>query len=145
MILQRVLGECFALICAVMLGLAAGALWLVPIVLVRHPLPELAVLAGWMLTLAIRQWVHGRKGNILVLAWVATVVACGYVRVLTVAANIAAMMGYGLVDAMRTAGYGMLLDLARIGLTRHDIFWDVAGLIVVAIVSLRGGSRATSN
>ena len=138
MILRRVLGECFALFCAVMLGLAAGALWLVPTVLLRHTLPELALLVGWLLALAIRQWVHSGKWNALLLAWIATAVACAYVRILTAAADLSAMMGYGLVDVMRTAGSSMLLDLARVGLTPHDLFWDVAAIVVATIGVLRG-------
>src|SRR5215469_12236560 len=135
MILQRAVGELFALICAVMLGLAAGAIWLVPVVMVRRPLPELAVLAGWILAFAIRKW------NVVLLAWLATALACAYVRVLAVATDIAGMMGYGLAQVMRTAGYAMLLDLARMGLTPRDFVWDVAGLIVATIVGLRTGSR----
>jgi len=141
MILQRAMGELFALICAVMLGLAAGAIWLVPVVMMRHPLPELAVLAGWILAFAIRQWVHGRKWNVVLLAWLATALACAYVRVLAVATDISGMMGYGLAEVMRTAGYAMLLDLARMGLTPRDFIWDVAGLIVATIVGLRTSSR----
>ncbi|HTV87102.1 MAG TPA: hypothetical protein VME63_17005 [Dyella sp.] len=141
MMLQRVLGEIFALICALMLGLAAGALWLVPMVMLRRPLPELALLAGWILALAIGRWVHGRKWNVLLLAWLATALACVYVRVLTVAAQIAAMMGLGLAETMRTAGYSMLLELARMKSTQADIFWDVAGLAVATLVSLRPATR----
>jgi hypothetical protein len=139
--MQRLLGELFALICTVMLGLAAGAMWLVPVVVARHPLPELAVPAGWILALAIRQWVHGRRWNVLLLAWLATVLACVYVRILNVATDVADMMGFGLIEAMRTAGYSMLMDLARLGVTPRDIFWDVAGLVVASIVSLRSTSR----
>ena len=141
MTLQRMLGELFALICALMLGLAAGALWLVPMAMLRRPLPELAVLAGWLLAFAIRRWVHGRKWNVLLLAWLATALACAYVRVLMVAANIAAMMGFGLLEAMHTAGYSMLMDMARMRATPTDVFWDVGGLVVAALVSLRPAAR----
>lgn len=134
---RRVLGEFFALFCAVMLGLAGGALWLVPTVMLRQTLSELALLVGWLLALAVRQWVHAGKWNALLLAWVATAVACAYVRVLTAAAHLSAMMGYGLVDVMRTAGLSMLLDLARMGLTPRDLLWDIAGIVVATIVVLR--------
>src|SRR5580698_5900228 len=55
MMLRRLFGECFAFFCAIMLGLAAGAVWLVPTVLLRRPLPELALPVGWLLAIAIRQ------------------------------------------------------------------------------------------
>jgi hypothetical protein len=141
MMLRRVFGECFALFCAIMLGLAAGAVWLVPTVLLRRPLPELALPAGWVLALAIRQWVHGGKWNAVFLAGVATMVACAYIRVLTVATDISAMMGYGLVDVMHTAGSSMLFALARISLTPRDIFWDIVGILVATVISLRSAAR----
>jgi hypothetical protein len=144
MMLRRVLGECFALFCAVMLGLAAGAVWLVPTVFLRQSLPWLALPIGWLLAVAIRQWVHGGKWSAVLLASVATVVACAYLQILTVATDLSAMMGYGLIDAMRAAGSSMLWDLARVGLGPRDIAWCVAGVIVAAITAARSKPRATS-
>jgi hypothetical protein len=146
MMLRRVLGEGFALFCAIMLGLAAGALWLVPTVLLRRPLPELALVIGWLLALAIRQWVHAGKWNAALLAAMATIAACAYIRVLTVASDISAMMGYGLVEVMRTAGSSMLFALARLGLTTGELVWDIVGILVAVAVSLRNAPRrAQSN
>ncbi|MFC3651887.1 hypothetical protein ACFONN_10070 [Dyella humi] len=137
MIARKIVGECFALLCAVMLGLAAGALWLLPSVFFHRPLPWLAVPAGWLLAIAIRQWVHGKRWNAALLAALATVVASVYIHVLIATVNIAAMMGYGLVDAMRTAGPSMLLDFARISLSRLDIGWALVGIVVAVVTSLR--------
>src|ERR1700757_884094 len=120
MIVRKIIGECFALLCATMLGLAAGAVWLLPTVFFHRPLPWLAVPAGWLLGIAIRQWVHGNKRNAAVLAALATLVASAYIHVLIATVNIAAMMGYGLVDAMRTAGPSMLLEFARLSLGKSD-------------------------
>lgn len=134
---RQIVGECFALCCAVMLGLAAGAVWLLPSVFFHRPLPWLAVPAGWLLGIAMRQWVHGRKWNAALLASLATAVASAYLRVLIAAVNLAAMMGYGLVHAMRTAGSSMLLDFARFGTGKLDIAWAVVGMIVAAVTALR--------
>lgn len=137
MIARKIVGECFALLCAVMLGLAAGALWLLPSVFFHRPLPWLAVPAGWLLAIAIRQWVHGKRWNAALLSALATVVASVYIHVLIATVNIAAMMGYGLVDAIRTAGPSMLLDFARISLSRLDIGWALAGIVVAVVTALR--------
>ncbi|HET7329854.1 hypothetical protein [Dyella sp.] len=137
MTVRQIVGECFALCCAVMLGLAAGAVWLLPSVFFHRPLPWLAVPAGWLLGIAMRQWVHGKKWNAALLAALATLIASAYLRVLIAAVNLAAMMGYGLVHAMRTAGASMLLDFARFGTGKLDIAWAVAGMVVAAITALR--------
>ncbi|GAB2566584.1 hypothetical protein ISP15_13225 [Dyella jejuensis] len=141
MTVRQILGEGFALFCAVMLGLAAGAVWLLPVVFLRRPLPWLALPAGWLLALAIRQWVHGHRWNAALLAGLATLVANAYVRVLTAATDISSMTGYSLIDAMRTAGWSMLLDLARIGSSALDVAWAVAGVVVAVLVTLRAPRR----
>ncbi|GLQ92222.1 hypothetical protein [Dyella acidisoli] len=137
MIVRKIVSECFALLCAVMLGLAAGAIWLLPTVFFHRPLPWLAVPAGWLLAIAIRQWVHGRKWNAALLAAIATVVASAYIRVLITTVNIAAMMGYGLVNTMRTAGLPMLLDFAHMATSKADVAWSVAGVVVAIMIAVR--------
>lgn len=144
MIARKIVGESFALLCAVMLGLAAGALWLLPCVFFHRPLPWLAVPAGWLLAVAIRQWVHGKRWNAVLLATLATLVASFYIRVLITTVNLAAMMGYGLVDAMRTAGPSMLLDFTRMSINGLDIAWTLVGIIVAAVVALRPPVSARS-
>ncbi|RUL69740.1 hypothetical protein EKH80_21535 [Dyella choica] len=135
--MRQLAGECFALFCAVMLGLAAGAVWLLPTVFLHRPLPWLAVLAGWLLGVAIRQWVHGKKWNAVALAALATVVASAYSRVLITAVNISAMTDYGLLGAARTAGLPMLLDLTRLATSKLDIVWTAAGVVVAAVTAMR--------
>ena len=142
MILRQIVGECFALFCAVMLGLAAGAVWLLPTVYLHRPLPWLAVPAGWLLAIAIRQWVQGRHWHAALLAGLATVIASIYIRVLISAVNISAMMGYGLIDSMHTAGLSMLMDFARISMRPLDIGWAIAGVVAAVISALRAPRRA---
>ncbi|WP_233843371.1 hypothetical protein [Dyella sp. 2HG41-7] len=137
MTVRQIIGEGFALGCALMLGLAAGAIWLVPTVFLHRPLPWLAVPAGWLLAKAMRKWVHTRKWNAAVLAALAVVVASVYIRVLITTVNIAAMLGYGLIDALRTAGASMLLDLARFGVSKQDVVWGVIGIVVAMVTALR--------
>jgi len=137
MMARKIVSECFALLCAVMLGLAAGAVWLLPTVFFHRPLPWLAVPAGWLLAIAMRQWVHSRKWNAALLAALATVIASAYIRVLITTVNIAAMMGYGLVNTMRTAGLSMLLDFAHLATSKADLAWMVAGVVVAVVVAMR--------
>jgi hypothetical protein len=141
MILRQLIGECFALFCSVMLGLAAGAVWLVPTVYLQRPLPWLALPAGWLLGLAIRQWVHGRPWHAAPFAALATLVASAYIRVLVSAVNISMMTGYSLVDAMHTAGLTMLLDFARISLRPSDVAWSLAGTALAAVTAWRKPRR----
>jgi hypothetical protein len=143
MTVRQIVGECFALFCAIMLGLAAGAVWLLPTVYLHRPLPWLAVPVGWFLAIAVRQWVHGQRWHAAILATVATVIASIYIHVLISAVNISAMMGYGLVDTMRTAGWPMLLDFARIGVRPLDIGWTAAGVVAAILSALRTTRRAT--
>ncbi|GLQ88834.1 hypothetical protein [Dyella flagellata] len=137
MTLRQIVGECFALFCSLMLGLAAGAVWLLPTVFLHRPLPWLAVLAGWLLGVAIRQWVHGKKWNAALLAALATVVASVYCRVLITTVNISAMTDYGLLDAARTAGLPMLLDFMRLATSKLDIAWAAVGVVVAVVTAMR--------
>jgi vitamin B12 transport system permease protein len=128
-----------------MLGLAAGAVWLLPTVYLHRPLPWLAIPAGWLLGIAIRQWVHGKKWNAALLAALATAIASIYIRVLITTVNISAMTDYGLLDAARTAGFSMLWDFMRFAVGKTDIAWSLAGIVVAAVVAMRSPSpRKTS-
>jgi hypothetical protein len=133
MTVRQIVGECFALLCAVMLGLAAGAIWLLPTVFLHRPLPWLAIPVGWLLAAAVRQWVHGRGWRAALLAAIATVVASIYIHVLLVAVTISSMLDYGLIDALRTAGPSMLLDFARLSISPQDMAWAAAGIVVAFI------------
>lgn len=145
MSLRQLAGECFALCCAIMLGLAAGAVWLLPTVYLHRPLPWLAVPAGWLLGIAIRQWVHGKKWNAALLAALATAVASVYIRVLITTVNISAMTDYGLFDAAHTAGWSMLLDFTRLAVSRLDVAWSLAGIAVAAAIAMRSPAAARRN
>jgi hypothetical protein len=53
------------------------------------------------------------------------------------------MRGFGLVDTMRTAGWPMLLDFARISMRPLDIGWTAAGVVAALLSALRKTRRAT--
>ena len=127
----------FALISAVMLGLAAGAAWMVPTLYLQRPLPWLALPIGWLLGKAIRNWVRPAGVGCALLAALAALLAALYVNLLTAAARIAGLMGLGLVDSLRTAGLGLLLQLAELGSGPADDIWYAIGMGVAALVAGR--------
>ncbi|WP_426662590.1 hypothetical protein [Rhodanobacter aciditrophus] len=127
----------FALFCAAMMGLAAGATWMVAAMYLRHPAPWLAVAAGAALAWAIRHWVRRPGAGAASLAAFATLLAALYVNVLMVAIRLAGNFGMDLTAAMRTAGAGMLLALARLGLHPVDGIWYAAGALLSAWLAWR--------
>lgn len=131
----------FALFSAVMLGLAAGAVWMVPTLYMQRPLPWLAIVAGWLLGKATRQWVRSAGRGSAWLAALATLVAALYVNLLTSAARIAGLMGLGLVDTIRTAGFGLLLHLAELANAPSDDVWYAVGMGLAALTAGRAMAR----
>lgn len=127
----------FALVSAVMLGLAFGAVWMVPTLFFQHVLPWLALAVGWVLGRMIRGWVRPEPRGAALLAALATALACVYVGVLTAAARVAGLLGMGLVEAMKTAGAGLLFDLVRLNLTGADLAWFAGGIALSAWVAWR--------
>ena len=127
----------FSLISAVMLGLAAGAVWMVPTLYLQRPLPWLAIPVGWLLGKAVRHWVRQAGAYAAVLAALAALTAALYVNLLTAAARIAGLMGLGLIDAMRTAGFRLLLQLAELGSMPTDDVWYAIGMGLAALTAGR--------
>ncbi|WNL47308.1 hypothetical protein RKE25_06655 [Dyella sp. BiH032] len=138
---RALLSALFALVSTVMLGLAFGAVWMVPTLFFQHVLPWLALAVGWVLGRMIRGWVRPEPRGAALLAALATALACVYVGVLTAAARVAGLMGMGLVDALKTAGTGLLLDLVRLNLTGADLAWFAAGIALSAWVAWRAAPR----
>jgi vitamin B12 transport system permease protein len=127
----------FAAFSAVMLGMAAGAVWMVPTLYLQQAMPWLALPAGWLLGKAIRQWVRSASSNAALLAALATLTAAFYVNLLMAGARIAGLMGLGLVEALRTAGFDLLLQLAELSQSPMDDVWYVLGMGIAAFVAMR--------
>ena len=137
MSVRNVLLFVFALFSAAMLGLAAGATWMVVTLYLRHPLPWLALPIGALLAWAIRGYVRSPGiGAALLAAW-ATALAAIYVNMLIAAVLIAGNMGMGLIDALRTAGAGMLWQLARMALSPADIGCTALAMLLAAWLAWR--------
>lgn len=139
---MRLISALFAAFSAAMLGLAAGAIWMLPTMALRRPLPMLALVAGWLLALAVRSWVRPAGRVAAALAAGATVLAATYVSVLTAAARIAGSMGIGLLDALREAGLAMLLVLAQMAVRPVDIAFTLGGALLAAWLASRRPRRS---
>jgi vitamin B12 transport system permease protein len=134
---RAVLLFAFALFSAAMLGLAAGAVWMVVTLYLRHPLPWLALPMGALLAWAIRSFVRPAGIGAAGLAACATALAAIYVNMLIAGVLIAGNMGLGLIDALRTAGAGMLWQLARMALSPADMGWTVLAMLLAAGLAWR--------
>ncbi|MHA6205554.1 hypothetical protein ACXU4B_14095 [Dyella soli] len=131
----------FALVSALMLGMAAGAVWMVPTLYLQQALPWLAIPAGWLLGKAMRAWVRPPGLQAALLAALAMLLAAIYVNVLMAAARIAGLMGMGLIDALHTAGVGLLVQLADLGHTSADNVWYAIGLGLAALTAFRASRQ----
>jgi vitamin B12 transport system permease protein len=127
----------FALVCAAMLGLAAGAVWMVAALYAGHATSWLALPFAVVLAWTIRHWVQSPGRYAAVLAALAALLAALYVNVLMAGALVAANMGMGIVDALRTAGAGMLLQLARMGFSAADAGWYLVAAGLAAVLASR--------
>lgn len=127
----------FALFSAAMLGLAAGAAWMVVALYSRHPLPWLAVPIGAALAWVIRAGVRRPGTGAMLLAAGATALSAVYVNLLIAGVKVAGSMGLDLIEAMRTAGFAMLWQLARMGLTLADFVWTALAMLLAGWLASR--------
>jgi len=127
----------FALFSAAMLGLAAGAAWMVVALYSRHPLPWLAVPIGVALAWVIRAGVRRPGTGAMLLAAGATALSAIYVNLLIAGVKVAGSMGLDLIEALRTAGIGMLWQLARMGLTPADFIWTLLAMLLAGWLASR--------
>lgn len=99
----------------------------------------LAFVAAGLLALATRHWLR-RPGRVAAaLAMLATLLAALYFNVLLAAIRLAANFDLGLVDAMRTAGVAMLVELARIGLAPGELAWYLLAAVFAGWLAWRPG------
>ena len=127
-----------ALLSAILLGLAAGAVWMLPVFYLGRPLPWLALPVGWLLGRAIRAWVYPPGLCAALLAALASLLAALYVNMLVAGAMIAGDLGLGFVEALRGAGPAMLASLARLRLSSAQAGIAVLGIALAYFTARRG-------
>jgi len=132
----------FSMFSAAMLGLACGATWMVATLYMQHSLPWLALPIGALLAWAIRSFVRPAGTIAALLAAGATLLAAVYVNMLVAGTMLAGSMGLGLIDAMRTAGTGMLWQLARMTLSPSDFGWALLAALLAAWLGWRRPRQA---
>jgi len=137
----RLSGFLFGLLCAVMFGFAAGAVWMVPSMMFGRALPALVLPVGWLLGIVTRRWLRfdGLVGALV--AALSTLLACYYTACLFAAVSIAGMMGIGFSQAISDAGPAMLSDLARLAQTGGTLLLYLAGAVLGALVAWPVGRR----
>jgi hypothetical protein len=134
----------FALFIAAMLGLAAGATWMVVTLYLGHPMPWLALLFGALLAWTIRNGVRPPGIVAALLAAFATALAAVYVNMLIASVRIAGNMGMGLIEAIHTAGIGMLWLLAQLAVTPVDLGWAMLAMLLAAWLAWRTPRKRAS-
>ncbi|HEU4669582.1 MAG TPA: hypothetical protein VFR91_02625 [Dyella sp.] len=134
---RRVLSLVFSLVSAAMLGLAAGALWMLPVAYLRGGMAWLAVPVGALLGWAVARWANRRRSVAPWLAAGATVLAAMYVNVLIAGVRLAGSMDLDLTETLRTAGPAMLWSLAGLGAHPGEWVWFAAGAAVAALTARR--------
>jgi hypothetical protein len=134
---RAVVGLVFGVFISVMLGLAAGALWMVVTLYQRQPIPWLVVPIAAVLAWAIRHGVQKPGKAAALLAALATLLSFIYVNMLLAAVQIAGSMGLGIIDTLLTAGSSMLWQLARLGFSLSDAIWTVLAMLLAAWLGLR--------
>ncbi|MFC5740585.1 hypothetical protein [Dyella tabacisoli] len=130
--LRVLLSLLLAIFSVAALGLATGAVWMLPTMYEGRPLPWLALPAGWLLGRVMRSWIRPAGPGAALLAVIATLLAAIYVSMLTAGARIAGNLGLDLIDTLRTAGGAMLFELARQSTSPTDWVWFAAGCMVAA-------------
>ena len=116
-----------------LIGLAAGAVWMVLALYQRGPSAWMALPIGLALGWVVRTWVTPRRRPGLLLAAAGMAVATIYMRLLFAAAEVGASLGLGFGEALRTAGPGMLLNVARLGLHWQALALYLLGLALAAM------------
>ncbi len=141
--LRRALSFALALVSATMLGLAAGALWMLPVAYMHSSLAWLALPIGALLGWSVARWVSPWRGTASWLAAAATLLAAAYVNVLIAGVRLAGSMDLGLTETLRTAGPAMLWSLAGLDRQPAQWAWLAAGAAVAALTA-RSLSRPAS-
>ncbi|GAB3027260.1 MULTISPECIES: hypothetical protein [Oleiagrimonas] len=133
----------FSTFSAAMIALAAGALWLLLNLFMPswHTAVWLALPMGLLIGHVMRHWVIDEPLPAAVLAALATLLACAYMRFLFAAADLAGTFGMSFMQALRRAGSGMLAHLAWASLSAGAIAIYIFAALLAAVLAWRGRRR----
>lgn len=106
---------------ALMVALAAGAVWCVLQLYLRFDLIGIALLVGAVIAWVLRRQGFGRTVSGAVIAAISTTVACAYAGYLLAAASVASFLGESMRSTLLKIGPDMAGAIARAGMTSFHI------------------------
>ncbi|HEX7341464.1 MAG TPA: hypothetical protein VF269_04215 [Rhodanobacteraceae bacterium] len=124
-----------AVTCTLAIALALGAAWMATALSLASASWWFAIVAGIVMGYTARTWITRQRVAATVLAMLGTMLAAIYMRCLYEGLQLAAMMGMGLIDTLRTAGPGMLLLLARGSLDTRMLTAIAAGIALAGLLA----------
>jgi hypothetical protein len=129
---------------AIMMALAAGALWLLLILAIPrlHAETWLALPLAVVLGPLIRGWIIDDAWPAALLAALAMLLSAFYMRALLVASDLAGSFGMDFMQALRHAGAGMLVHLAWLSVTPGAMAIYIAAAILAGTLAGRVRPRA---
>lgn len=128
----------FAALGALSMGVAAGVLWMFITLYLRQPTAWLALPVGALVAWLLRTGIYKSGFTCAGLAVLATAVAALSLNALLAGVRIAGAMGLDMIDAMQTAGSGLLWHLARLSAAPTDLAWYACGALLAATIALVG-------
>lgn len=131
-LLSHAVAALFALLSAAMIGLAAGAIWMLLEAATHRQMMWLAVPMGVLIGLSSRAGVSHSRWAAPLLAALAAGLALFYLQVLGSAMDLAGMFGLSFARALQQAGPDMLVQLACLRLHGALLAWMLAGMAVAA-------------
>lgn len=125
----------FAALGAAIMGVATGVVWMFISLYLRQPTAWLALPVGALLAWVLRSTIHQPGVGCAGLAVLSTAVAAASLKAMLAGVQIAGAMGLDLVDALHTAGSGLLWQLTRLATAPTDLVWYGLGAALAAAVA----------
>lgn len=116
---------------ALMMALAAGAVWCVVQLIVPFDLIACALVLGLVVAWSVRKQGFAHRVAGVAMACAATMLGCAYALYLLAAAKVASFLGIPMRATLTTIGPDMAAAVARADLSA----WHVATLVVAIILS----------
>lgn len=125
----------FAALGAAIMGVATGVVWMFISLYLRQPTAWLALPVSALLAWVLRSTIHQPGVGCAGLAVLSTVAAAASLKAMLAGVQIAGAMGLDLVDALHTAGSGLLWQLTRLATAPTDLVWYGLGAALAAAVA----------
>ncbi|NII11573.1 hypothetical protein [Oleiagrimonas sp. C23AA] len=138
------IGLIFAIVSAAMIGLAAGAIWMLLSAYMQRGLPWLIILIGLVVGLVTRAAISRSRWLGPLLAALGTAMAYVYLLGLSGAMLLAGTFGMSFGQALRHAGFAMLADIAWFRLGAPQLVLMLIGMAIAAFTAHQVIARGES-